>query len=400
MGERRNLYRLLHLQPDAPSELVRVNYLTLMTKLERHPDLGGDHWNAASLGAAYTTLNDPKKRAIYDEQLLERYDLRTLAKGSPESHSIEGAHPSPRPKAPRLDPDGNLRNYYRVLGVQQDAPGPVIKSAYRALHARSTSLQERALLDSAFCVLCDSEWRARYDEIQQHELHPSAAHEVRNKIRDRRESERTYEQQASQPPKLQKRPPSAESEASASGSRNLRREVAPVPVRTPGRAVATESSRKYRPLIRNYCLFCMTPHGQSPDVIPVQSPFEVVTVCRECDSPLFSPPADLLALARRAVTRFGRDEEITLHVDWPEPRVQAQVINISPTGLRCKTEWPIETGERVRIESSALRAVGEVAFHQRQAASASANRAITEAGIRFVTVAFEKPTGSFLSVTG
>lgn len=406
VSERRNLYRLLHLQPDAPIELVRVNYVTLMTKLERHPDLGGDHWNAASLGAAYTTLSDPKKRSAYDAQLLERYDLSRLArvprKPRASLHSPKATHEKTRAYSARLDPDGNQRNYYRVLGVQQDAPGPVIESAYRALHSRSTSPQERALLDSAFCVLSDPAWRARYDEIEQRERHPSAAHDLKDGIRHQRQSESARERKTSKPPEESEPTPSTE----AGAAEKEKDAPQPGPEANPAGAMASryaltvDPSGPYQPLIRSYCLFCMTPHGQNPDVVPAETPFETASRCRECDSPLFSPPADLLALERRAVTRFGRDEEILLHVDWPAPSVKGRAIDISPTGLRCMTAWPIETGERVRIEFSVLRAVGEVAFYQRRPASPGGKHAVTEAGIRFLTVAFEKNKGGFFSVTG
>jgi curved DNA-binding protein CbpA len=75
MRNRRNYYRMLHVQPDAPCEIIKASYRTLMQKLKQHPDLGGDNWNASILNEAYTTLSNPKKRAAYDQQFL--YKLRT-----------------------------------------------------------------------------------------------------------------------------------------------------------------------------------------------------------------------------------------------------------------------------------------------------------------------------------
>ena len=63
MENRRNLYRILHVQPDAPEEIIRSSYRTLMTKLRRHPDLGGDHFTATLINEAYAVLSDPEKRA-------------------------------------------------------------------------------------------------------------------------------------------------------------------------------------------------------------------------------------------------------------------------------------------------------------------------------------------------
>lgn len=68
MKNRRNYYRILHVQPDAPTAVIKVSYRTLMQKLRFHPDLGGDEWNACILNEAYATLIDEKKRAAYDQQ--------------------------------------------------------------------------------------------------------------------------------------------------------------------------------------------------------------------------------------------------------------------------------------------------------------------------------------------
>jgi len=65
-GNRRNYYRLLHVQPDAPTEIIKASYRTLMQRLRMHPDLGGDDWNASLINEAYAVLSDPDKRAAYD----------------------------------------------------------------------------------------------------------------------------------------------------------------------------------------------------------------------------------------------------------------------------------------------------------------------------------------------
>lgn len=66
MDNRRNYYRILQVQPGCPTEVIRSSYQTLMQKLKIHPDLGGDHEQAALLNEAYSVLSNPKKRAIYD----------------------------------------------------------------------------------------------------------------------------------------------------------------------------------------------------------------------------------------------------------------------------------------------------------------------------------------------
>ena len=69
MTNRRNHYRILHVQPDAPVELIKASYRTLMHKLKNHPDLGGDHETAVAINAAHETLTDTCKRLAYDKQL-------------------------------------------------------------------------------------------------------------------------------------------------------------------------------------------------------------------------------------------------------------------------------------------------------------------------------------------
>ncbi len=67
MKNKRNYYRVLHVQPDAPREIIRSSYRTLMQKMRMHPDLGGDDWNASLLNEAYAVLTDTDNRAAYDK---------------------------------------------------------------------------------------------------------------------------------------------------------------------------------------------------------------------------------------------------------------------------------------------------------------------------------------------
>ena len=73
MKNRRNYYRILQVQPDAPLAVIRASYKALMRELQMHPDLGGDHWNASILNDAYETLSDPTRRTTYDQELFKRY---------------------------------------------------------------------------------------------------------------------------------------------------------------------------------------------------------------------------------------------------------------------------------------------------------------------------------------
>lgn len=72
MKNRRNYYRILHVQADAPTAIIKASYRALMQKLRMHPDLGGDDWNAALLNEAYATLSNPEQRAAYDREWQHR----------------------------------------------------------------------------------------------------------------------------------------------------------------------------------------------------------------------------------------------------------------------------------------------------------------------------------------
>jgi len=67
--ERRNLYRILHVQPEAPTEVIKASYRALMSTLRAHPDLGGNPEVAARINAAYEVLIDPERRRAYDATL-------------------------------------------------------------------------------------------------------------------------------------------------------------------------------------------------------------------------------------------------------------------------------------------------------------------------------------------
>lgn len=65
-SDSRNYYDILHVSRDAPLEIIRGSYRTLMQQLKKHPDLGGDTATAALINEAYAVLTDRERRAEYD----------------------------------------------------------------------------------------------------------------------------------------------------------------------------------------------------------------------------------------------------------------------------------------------------------------------------------------------
>jgi len=91
MENRRNYYRILHIQPDAPDAIIKASYRTQMQKLRMHPDLGGDEWNARLLNEAYQVLSDPDRCRAYDK---EYFDARRKTRKSPPHPAGAGAEPA------------------------------------------------------------------------------------------------------------------------------------------------------------------------------------------------------------------------------------------------------------------------------------------------------------------
>ena len=204
MTNRRNHYRTLFVQPDASSEVIRANYRTLMRKLKLHPDLGGDHWNAVSLNAAYATLENPAQRAAYDVELLKRYGIATIARGP-------------------LRVKTRARTFYQVLQVQADAPVPIIEASFQTLLAQGAVPAEQ--LAEAFATLRDPARRKQYDRELETGERPAPASNL-------------------------------PAPRAAAGGDLVARYQNDGP-----------SPAGYEPLITRYCLFCKTPHDASPAIL-------------------------------------------------------------------------------------------------------------------------------------
>lgn len=79
-NDTRNYYEILHVSRDAPVEIIRGSYRTLMQRLKHHPDLGGDPATAALINEAYSVLGNVERRAEYDAQLIV---MEQIADGMP-----------------------------------------------------------------------------------------------------------------------------------------------------------------------------------------------------------------------------------------------------------------------------------------------------------------------------
>ncbi|MDH3769237.1 MAG: DnaJ domain-containing protein, partial [Gammaproteobacteria bacterium] len=257
-------------QPDAPTDVIQGAYRTLMQKLQMHPDLGGDDRNAALINAAWHVLRDPERRTEYDCQLLSDYDIQVLASsGKPLCH-------------PAHNGSANRRNYYRVLGVQADAPQALIDSAYKVLSGADA--EDGALLREAYRVLGSPARRQQYDVS--HTTEP----------------------------------------------------------------VVAEAA--YRPLIRNFCLFCKTPYDQYPGCLPTG-------MCCECGSPLREHEAQV-DQADRYYERARFSAWVELHEYWPGQALDGTLEELTPVGLCISMRSGLEPGQIVRVSNATFTAVARI----------------------------------------
>ena len=98
MKNRRNYYRILHVQPGAPTAVIRSSYRTLMQRLKMHPDLGGDHRDAALVNEAYAVLIDPSARAEYDASLAIAGNRTRRSNATTSGHRTDKAGQSTKNK--------------------------------------------------------------------------------------------------------------------------------------------------------------------------------------------------------------------------------------------------------------------------------------------------------------
>ena len=319
-SNRRNHYRTLHAQPDAPFEVIKANYRTLMQKLKLHPDLGGDHTTAVQVNTAYEILSDPARRSAYERELLASYDIATLSRGPLQAK--RGSTRKERSSSP-----GNQRNFYRVLQVQPDAPVELIEASHRAIADRRAAPAES--LTQALATLRDPARRQAYDRMLGLESPAGRA-------------------------------PIPTSGVEGSISR---------------RQPTVTHWGAYEPIITRYCLFCKTPHHASHSALEE-------TGCVECASPLFPPQADFLEEARRSLGRSPQDEEIGFYTSWPSKRFSGRLLDLSPTGLRFHTRQECALGDIIKIDAKRLQAVGAIAHHHRDRSGTTAGVSFHSVGFR------------------
>lgn len=383
MKSRRNYYRLLRVQPDASLEIIKLSYRTLMQKLQHHPDLGGDEWNASHINAAYATLRNPAKRAAYDRKLFSKSDIETVARGhlgkTPNSFKVKRKQ------------SGSRRNYYRILQVQPDAELAVIEASYKLLKHKSQI--DPALLDEAWKTLHNKEKRLRYDQHlmgrtkqntnnknaenkakQPHGKKPSGHQQGKARTEQERKPESNTNQQQQQQ-QTQKEKPQNQTHRSNPYSA-YQADAGPS---------SHHSANAYGAQSGQRCFFCHTPYSHND----YAHQHEYCDVCR---SPLTLLEKAYENLPRRSVTRAKVKKPAAIFTSWPSRPERIALSDISATGVGFVSKKPMVVGSRIKIDAEDFKAIAEIKY-------CKAIGPFSKIGVRFITIQFIQQRGSFVSTS-
>ena len=341
MLNRRNFYRILQVQPDAPTAVIKNNYRILLQKLRMHPDLGGDQADASLVNQAWQTLRDPTRRHAYDKQLLQDYHIQILSQGH-----LAGRLGNRQTQ--ELSNDVNQRNYYRILNIQTDAPAVIINASYR--HQSRNMLAPIELLQEAYAVLSNPEKRKIYDKFLRNHTH---IHALKKEKAAKRNPPIIAEHITKQTP------------------------VSPI-------ASTHLSNTDYQPIIIHYCSFCKTPHSNHY----LNYPF---ACCLECGSPLYTMPEVQNQQLQRTLSRIDWKGKLKIYIDWPGQDHCATLTNLSPGGVGFLTAQPLQPGQIIKVDGEHFQCVAKV-MHCKN--SVAGKKAI---GSCFVTVLFDRQQGTFVS---
>lgn len=343
MQNRRNFYRVLQVQPDAPIEIIRNNYRTLLQKLRLHPDLGGDHSHASLVNQAWHTLRDPIRRHAYDKQLLQDYHIQTISQGYLAGNPFAREHRTEH----TLTKNTNQRNYYRILNIQTDASTAIIDASYR-LQIKKPHV-DIALLKEAYAVLSDPQKRKAYDKFLKKYTHIIA---LKKKMEVEKKPSTDQNSVAKPFPPMQNL------------STSLRKSI-------------------YQPIISHYCNFCKTPHA-------VNSMKYYLEICLECGSPLFNAPDEDGQQLQRKLSRIDRDGELTIYNEWPGKAYCGILTNLSPGGLGFTTTQSLQPNQVIKVDNEHFKCIAKVMHCQDNGSEHSI-------GSCFITVLFTCQKGTFIS---
>ncbi len=136
-------YQVLHVNPDAPLEIIKASYRALMQSLKHHPDLGGDQDSAALINEAYATLSKQESRQAYDRLRTKQAQRYSSAEREPQlASAANSTHSTTSTESAR---SSSLQAY--------KAPLRLI-SASRCPFCRAPNNSDGGVTQNANCAQC------------------------------------------------------------------------------------------------------------------------------------------------------------------------------------------------------------------------------------------------------
>lgn len=230
-------------------------------------------------------------------------------------------------------------NYYDVLGIEPHAAADDIRRRYRRLMQKEAhhpdlggDTETAALINKAYAILTNAELREQYD----------ARLDVLTRIAQGFSVDTT---------------------------------------------TATAPARSLDPT--RDCVFCATPHGATTIDDPDSR-------CATCASPLHPVTSNRLERwDQRAIARIPRNLPVRFFTDWRQADgLCGRTEDLSLNGLRLVCRTAMRPGQRIRLISNVLEAVGEVV---RSVPHRAGWRTEHVAGIAFVTLRMTQTAGAFVS---
>ncbi len=361
MDNRRNYYRILEVQPDAPFEVIRHNYKILMKKLRMHPDLGGNQQDAVLINLAYETLSNPKKRAVYDQKLLQEKDIVQLSQGHLKRNNL---FPRRKKISPKSLTGRNRRNYYRLLNVQPDAHGAVIRARYSYLIKKGQLPSE--LLYEAYVILNNVQKRLEYDRLLRKYGHSKAIQKIKTDSEKIKHNEKEVFVPIDHEILLTDKGIGINKEWDDCRGSNRK-----------------EKDEYFEPSMSKYCY-----SGNVIEAYKQCSGYNLF--CPEFSSPLSDFQEDLFNRSGRVLTRIKKTGPIFFYIHRDGPRLHGYIFDISPLGLRFMTRYELDIGQNIKIYGENFESVAKVIHNRIE------NDQVLSIGVQFEKVAFYSAKSNFL----
>ncbi len=268
-------------------------------------------------------------------------------------------------------------DYYKLLHVQPDAPGPVIKASYRAMMQKLKHHPDKGgdvefaqLLNDASKTLCNPDTRAQYDALR----------------KEMRES-----QSAAQPQD------NKEQTGKNGGSKDWGE-----PGGSPAAEQSEPDSPKDHPVPSNFfpaatqCSFCLTSDTADSSGLYSVPAYENSRRCKKCNGA--STPITHVTLSDdeelRRLHRQAFKSTAQLWLSWPQSvDKNATITDFSPEGCAMLSDTQLALGQIVMIETTLFNAICRV----RHCSSINSDEWMS--GLSFITLDMRSTPGTLLNAT-